>query len=98
MTAYSHEPLSSGVNISLFRMCAALLVAGIATAQSPPPRPPNDRGRIPILEYHLITDHDSRWGRSADHFRRALKLLYDRGYRPIPVSQLIDKQFDIPAG
>ena len=59
---------------------------------------PNDNGRIPILEYHLIADKDTRWGRSADHFRRDLKLLYDRGYRPITVSDLIDKHFDIPAG
>jgi hypothetical protein len=77
---------------------AALLVAGALTAQSAPPRLPNENGRIPILEYHLITDHDSRWGRSADHFRRDLKLLYERGYRPITVSAMIDKQFDIPAG
>jgi hypothetical protein len=61
-------------------------------------RPPNDQGRIPILEYHLITDHDSRWGRSADHFRQDLKLLYDRGYRPITVAEMVDKKFDIPAG
>ena len=72
--------------------------AGMAAAQSAPLRPPNENGRIPILEYHLVTDHDSRWGRSAEHFRRDLKLLYDRGYRPITVSQLVDKQIDIPAG
>jgi len=98
MTDYSHEPLSSGVNKYLSRVCAAFLVAGTATAQSASPRAPNDQGRIPILEYHLITDKDSRWGRSADHFRRDLKLLYDRGYRPVTVSQMIDKRFDIPAG
>ncbi len=86
------------VNKNLLRAFIALLAAGTGAAQSSPPRAPNENGRIPILEYHLITDHDSRWGRSADHFRRDLKLLYDRGYRPINVSQLIDKQFDIPAG
>ena len=69
-----------------------------AEAQSAPPRPPNPNGRIPILEYHLIADKDSRWGRSAEAFRRDLQLLYDRGYRPIDVSQLVDKRFDIPAG
>ncbi len=76
----------------------AFFVAGTAAAQTTPSRAPNDQGHIPILEYHLITDKDSRWGRSADHFRRDLKLLYDRGYRPVNVSQLIDKQLDIPAG
>jgi hypothetical protein len=83
------------VNTKFFFAVATLLVATRAPAQT---RPPNEMGRVPILEYHLITDKDSRWGRSADHFRRDLKLLYDRGYRPINVSQLIDKQFDIPAG
>jgi peptidoglycan/xylan/chitin deacetylase (PgdA/CDA1 family) len=77
---------------------AVLLCAPAAGAQSARPRAPNENGRIPILEYHLITDKDSRWGRSADHFRHDLQLLYDRGYRPITVSQLVDRQFDIPAG
>ncbi len=79
---------------------ALLLFAAFAaaSAQSTPPRAPNENGRIPILEYHLITEKDSRWGRSADHFRRDLKLLYGRGYRPVTVSQMVDKQFDIPAG
>jgi hypothetical protein len=81
-----------------FRALTALLFAGPAAAQSPVPRPPNENGRVPILEYHLIADKDTRWGRSADNFRRDLKLLYDRGYRPITVSDLVDKHFDIPAG
>lgn len=54
--------------------------------------------RIPVLQYHLIADTDSRWGRSRDGFRRDLQLLYDRGYRPITVAQLIDKKFDVPPG
>ena len=76
----------------------AFFVAASAAAQSPAPRPANNLGRIPILEYHLIADKDTRWGRSADHFRRDLKMLYDRGYRPVSVADLIDKHFDIPAG
>lgn len=57
-----------------------------------------DLGRVPILEYHLIADSDSRWGRSWRHFREDLELLYQRGYRPVTVSQFIDGKFDIPAG
>src|SRR5882724_6587931 len=94
-TSIFHRGYYWSMNRKFLRACAALFVASSATAQI---RPPNENGRIPILEYHLITDKDSRWGRSADHFRRDLKLLYDRGYRPINVSQLIDKKFDIPAG
>jgi peptidoglycan/xylan/chitin deacetylase (PgdA/CDA1 family) len=61
-------------------------------------RAPNLHGKIPILEYHLIGDADTRWTVEREHFRRDLQMLYDRGYRPITVSQLIDKKIDLPAG
>lgn len=80
-------------------LAAALCLASLARAQAPgPSRPPNTLGRIPILEYHLIADRDSRWGRSRDGFRRDLELLYERGYRPITVAQLIDGDIALPAG
>ncbi|HTC25034.1 MAG TPA: polysaccharide deacetylase family protein [Gemmatimonadales bacterium] len=80
-------------------LAAALCLATGVHAQAPgPPRPPNSLGRIPILEYHLIADHDSRWGRAREGFRRDLQLLYDRGYRPITVAQLIDGDIALPAG
>ncbi len=74
-----------------------------ASAAHHGPRPserlrPNPDGRVPILEYHLIADTDSRWGRSWRHFRQDLELLYRRGYRPVTVSQLVDRSFDIPVG
>ena len=81
----------------LSALSAVVLIAA-APCAAQTTRAPNTLGRIPILEYHLIADKDTRWGRSADNFRRDLKLLYDRGYRPITVSELIDKRFDIPAG
>ncbi len=59
---------------------------------------PNPDGRVPILEYHLIADSDSRWGRSWRHFRQDLEMLYARGYRPVSVSQLLDRKLDIPPG
>jgi hypothetical protein len=79
---------------------AILFLATSARAQSRPAdsRPPNLLGRVPILEYHLIADQDSRWGRSRDGFRRDLELLYQRGYRPVTVAQLIDRNFDLPTG
>ncbi len=72
-------------------------VASLLVAQAPA-RTPNELGRIPILEYHLIGEKDSRWGRQRDHFKRDLELLYARGYRPITVAELIDKKIDLPAG
>jgi len=78
-----------------FLALAALLVARPAPSQAPAPGLPY---KIPILQYHLIGDTDSRWKRSRDGFRRDLQLLYDRGYRPITVAQLVDRKFDIPPG
>lgn len=71
-----------------------MLLAHPLAAQQPAGLP----YRIPVLEYHLIGEKDSRWGRSRDGFRRDLETLYKRGYRPINVSQLVDRAFDIPAG
>ncbi|HET7622797.1 MAG TPA: polysaccharide deacetylase family protein, partial [Gemmatimonadaceae bacterium] len=58
----------------------------------------NELGRVPILEYHLIGDSDSRWMVERGHFRDQLRLLYERGYRPITVSELVDGKIDLPAG
>jgi hypothetical protein len=51
-----------------------------------------------ILEYHLIGDKDSRWSRSREGFRRDLQLLYDRGYRPVTVAELVDGSFTLGPG
>ena len=57
-------------------------------------------GRIPILEYHVVGDSAAgMFTISREQFRRDLQTLYDRGYRPMTVAQLIDKDFSaIPAG
>src|SRR5688572_2243876 len=75
-----------------------------SVARTPPPaapaRPPNRMGRIPILEYHVVGDSArGQFVITRDKFRSNLQLLYDRGYRPITVAQLIDKDFsDVPPG
>jgi Polysaccharide deacetylase len=61
-------------------------------------RVPNELGRIPILEYHLLGDSDTRWHVERGHFRRDLERLYESGYRPVSVSEVIDKKIDLPAG
>lgn len=58
----------------------------------------NELGRIPILEYHLVGDSESRWMVERSHFRSQLALLYERGYRPITVAELIDGKIELPAG
>lgn len=79
-----------------------------AAADSTPPRAhpaatagarvPNELGRIPVLEYHLLGGNESRWKVDTAHFRRTLQLLYDRGYRPINVADMLDRKIDLPAG
>jgi peptidoglycan/xylan/chitin deacetylase (PgdA/CDA1 family) len=62
--------------------------------------PANHLGRIPILEYHLICcseNHD--YTRTVESFRKDLEDVYARGYRPITVAQMLDKDFrDVPPG
>jgi hypothetical protein len=61
-------------------------------------RAPNELGRIPILEYHLIGETEGRWQRERSRFRRDLEILYERGYRPVSVADLVDGRIDLPAG
>lgn len=61
-------------------------------------RIPNELGRIPVVEYHLIDTADGRYARERSHFARDLQLIYDRGYRPVTISQLLDRKIDLPRG
>jgi peptidoglycan/xylan/chitin deacetylase (PgdA/CDA1 family) len=79
----------------------AQVVAGqTASTSGPgdPSRAPNELGRIPVLEYHLIGEEEGRWQRSHARFRRDLELLYRRGYRPVTISQILDRDLNLPAG
>ena len=60
----------------------------------------NELGRIPVLEYHLIGDSakKSMWVVEPARFRRHLEMLYERGYRPFTVSEMVDKSFELPSG
>lgn len=59
----------------------------------------NRLGRIPVLEYHVIGDHDALYSRTREHFRSDLETAYRLGYRPITITQMLNKDFsDVPAG
>jgi peptidoglycan/xylan/chitin deacetylase (PgdA/CDA1 family) len=51
-----------------------------------------------VLEYHLIGDKEARWERQRDQFRKDLEMLYERGYRPVSMSEVFDKKIDLPTG
>jgi hypothetical protein len=59
---------------------------------------PNELGKIPILEYHLIQPQPSVWARTAQDFRRDLEMLYASGYRALGFSDYLEGKIDIPAG
>src|SRR3954471_11354019 len=63
-----------------------------------PNRVPNEMGRIMVLEYHLISDHNGFYSRERGQFRKDLELLYDRGYRPVNMSDVLDKNLNLPKG
>jgi hypothetical protein len=61
--------------------------------------PRNTMGRIPVLEYHVISDKETQYTITREHFMKDLQLVYDRGFRPITISQMLDKDFSmVPDG
>src|SRR3989442_10942569 len=73
----------------------AVIQAGPAAAQPPPP---NELGRVMILEYHKIDSPEQRWTRTPENFRRDLERLHARGYRLIALNDLLDGRIAVPAG
>lgn len=60
--------------------------------------PPNELGEIMVLEYHRLGEPENEWRRSPENFRADLHLLYEAGYRPITVRQMVEGDIDIPRG
>jgi|WetSurMetagenome_2_1015567.scaffolds.fasta_scaffold30245_3 hypothetical protein len=59
---------------------------------------PNELGKVPILEYHLIQAQPSVWARTARDFRADLEMLYNAGYRALGLSDYLAGTIGIPAG
>ena len=62
------------------------------------PLAPNELGRIPVFEYHLIADKNSVYERTKDGLRHDLETMYRRGYRPVSIAEMVDKRIELPAG
>ncbi len=61
-------------------------------------RAPNEYGRIPIVEYHLVEAEDGTYKVSRERFRAELDTLHARGYRPISLAELLDKRIQLARG
>ena len=59
---------------------------------------PNELGRIPVFEYHLIVDKNGLYERTHEGLHRDLETMYARGYRPISISEMLDRNIDLPTG
>jgi peptidoglycan/xylan/chitin deacetylase (PgdA/CDA1 family) len=77
---------------------AAIAVAPIAARPSGGGLPPNELGRIPILEYHGIDRPEARWSRTPEHFWHDLDQLWTRGYRLISLGDLLHDRIEVSAG
>lgn len=62
--------------------------------------PPNELGVIPVLEYHeLVPVVKGQFERPPARFRQDLEELYKRGYRPVNMSDVIDRKIQqLPRG
>jgi len=72
-----------------------LSLATPARAETPPP---NELGRVMILEYHKVDQPEERWTRTPANFRHDLETLYDKGYRLVGLNDLLDGRIALPAG
>lgn len=83
---------------ALTRALLLPLAAGTVAAQSGPARVPNELGRIPILEWHLVGESDGSYRVARSRFKAELTELHARGYVPVNLSEVLDRRFSLPAG
>ncbi len=59
---------------------------------------PNEAGQIMVLMYHGIGKQEATWTRSRDNFLKDLEILYQKGYRPISLRDLVHNRISTEAG
>jgi hypothetical protein len=60
--------------------------------------PPNELGEIMVVEYHRLGETEGEWVRRPENFRRDLQALYEQGYRPVLMRDVVRGHIDVPAG
>ena len=61
-------------------------------------RKANVNGKVLILEYHRVLPKDSRYDRSMKKFKQDLQILYEKGFRPVTMSEYLDNKMNIAPG
>ncbi len=59
---------------------------------------PNEAGQIMVLMYHNIGEEESEWVRTVENFKKDLKTLYEKGYRPISLEDFVNNNINVEAG
>jgi peptidoglycan/xylan/chitin deacetylase (PgdA/CDA1 family) len=59
---------------------------------------PNEAGEVMIIMYHNIGEEEAEWQRTPENFKKDLKVLYDKGYRPVTLKDYVTNNMDIEAG
>lgn len=59
---------------------------------------PNEAGKIMVLMYHNIGEEEQEWVRTPDNFRKDMEALYEKGYRPISLTDYVNGSISIEEG
>ncbi len=59
---------------------------------------PNEAGQIMVVMYHGLGDTEKTYVRTRENFKEDLRLLYEKGYRPISLKDYINNEIDTEAG
>lgn len=59
---------------------------------------PNESGKIMVLMYHNIGSTEKEWVRTPENFKKDMQTLYDKGYRPISLTDYVKGNITTEAG
>jgi hypothetical protein len=59
---------------------------------------PNEAGKIMVLMYHNIGSVEKEWVRTPENFTKDLNTLYEKGYRPISLTDFVTGNINIEQG
>ncbi len=59
---------------------------------------PNETGQVMVVMYHSLGPKNKDYIRTVESFKSDLEVLYNKGYRPISMSDYVNNNIDIEAG
>ncbi len=59
---------------------------------------PNEAGKVMVLMYHNIGSVEKEWVRTPENFTKDLNTLYEKGYRPISLTDFVTGNINVEQG